>query len=296
MIPLLNHTLRVLIERVILFGNIGLFIWTIYQMTKYTSIIKRFYVLIYDHMFYPLYNYISQPILKKIYYFLNLMHFHVVVQLCGNIFSAFYNYIPVDKLYKFFSFIDKFILQKINQHIIQQIISLFTIIYRFFVFIASLFIPLFKFIVSLFKGCFNIINWGWFIPNFDCNLCKRLSTICDGRCWKGMHLFFKCIRKCCRLCQRSQTLTDSSTKILKAGMGSMNNAQRVKIDSNTAYSICNAIRYIWNYFKPIVDAFWLGIGKPIKHSYDFFRYIRSEAELSLQSAFENVVERKRSSD
>ena len=56
----------------------------------------------------------------------------------------------------------------------------------------------------------------------------------------------------------------------------MNEAQRAKIDSNTAYSICNIIRYIWNYFKPIVDAFWLGIGKPIKHSYDFFRYIRSE--------------------
>ena len=34
--------------------------------------------------------------------------------------------------------------------------------------------------------------------------------------------------------------------------------------------------FVWNYCKGIIDVFWLGIGKPIKHSYDFFRYIRSE--------------------
>ena len=270
-VPLLNHTLRVWIERIILLGNIGLFIWTIYQMTKYTSIIKGFY----EHVFYPIFDYISQPILKKIYYILNLMHFHVVLQLCSNIFNIFYNYIPINKLYGIIAFIDQYILQKINQHIIQQIIALFTIIYRLFMFIGGLFMPIINFIISLFKGCFNIINWGWFIPNFDCTLCKRCSMLCDGRCWRFMRMIFKCMRKCCRLCQRSQTLTDSSTKILKAGVQVINNTENT-MDANTAWSICNSIRNIWKYCRAIIDIFWLNIGKPIKHSYDFFRYIRSE--------------------
>merc|ERR1719208_295185 len=76
-------------------------------------------------------------------------------------------------------------------------------------------------------------------------------------------ILWKCTKKCCRLCQRSQSLTDSSTKILKAG---------VRVEGNVWF-----MTNVWNYCKSIFDVFWLGIGKPIKHLYDFCRYIRSEA-------------------
>ena len=58
-----------------------IFLWTIYQMTKYTSIIKTFYELV----VFPLFEYISQPLLKKWYYVLNLMRFNVVVQLWSSL-------------------------------------------------------------------------------------------------------------------------------------------------------------------------------------------------------------------
>ena len=35
-LPLLTHNLRILIQKIMLFSNIALFIWTIYQITKYT--------------------------------------------------------------------------------------------------------------------------------------------------------------------------------------------------------------------------------------------------------------------
>ena len=85
---------------------------------------------------------------------------------------------------------------------------------------------------------------------------------------------WECMKKCCRFCQRSQVLNDSSTKILKAGVQAMNSENNV--DVQTASSICTMLRNLWNSWKALIDTFWLMIGKPIKHSYDFFRYIRSE--------------------
>jgi len=261
-IPLLNHTLRVLIERVILLGNITLFIWTIYQMTKYTSIIKSFY----QYIFRPVFHYISQPILKQIYYFLNLMKMNLVVQICSNIFNLFYNYIPIATLHSIIAFFD--------EHVIQQSINLVTMFYRLFVNIASLFVPLFNCMMAALQTCFDCVT-----PNLHCEICTRLGTLCcDGKCLHALQFMWQCLRRCCRLCQRSQTLTDS-TQILKVGVRALNT--ETNMDGNTGSSVYTAFVFVWNYCKQIIDVFWMGIGKPIKHSYDFFRYIRSEVGVHL---------------
>lgn len=74
--------------------------------------------------------------------------------------------------------------------------------------------------------------------------------------------------RCCRLCQRSQSITDST--VLKVGVA----AEELNVDN--AWRVCTAIRELWRYCRSIIDVFWLGIGKPIKHCYDFFKYVRSE--------------------
>ena len=267
-VPLLNHSVRVLVERVILLGNISLFLWTIYQMTKYTSIIKTFYELV----VFPLFEYISQPLLKKWYYVLNLMRFNVVVQLISSLFSAFYNFIPINELYRALSFID--------QHIVQQILSLLAMFYRLVVGLGNVLWPCFDVIGRCLARAFSLIE-------VDCICCKRMSALwtsvcCNARCWSGLQFMWQCLMRCCRLCQRSQSLTDSSTQILKAGASlkdgadELNAMNAINVNADSAWRACNAVREIWRYCKSIIDVFWLSIGKPIKHSYDFFRYIRSE--------------------
>eukprot|EP01084_Bolivina_argentea_P216364 367593_1 len=246
-IPLLTHNLRIFIQNMILFGNIALFIWTIYQITKYTSIIK----CIYNYIFYPFFNYISQAMLKKIYYYLNLMQFHVVIKFMSTIFSLFYTYIPINSLYKIISFFD--------QHVLQQIIGLFTMFYRIFYALFQLFSPLVNLIITISKHLFM------FLSQFKCFNCALFQQ-CNGPLCRSMTYIWQCSLKCCRFCRQTQVITDS--KILKVGVNGINVIN--KTQNNGIFT------YIWNNLKGIIDVLWLTIGKPIKHSYDFFRYIRSE--------------------
>ena len=259
-VPLLNHTLRVLVERVLLFGNISLFLWTIYQMTKYTSIIRAVYELV----VFPLFEYISQPLLRKWYYVLNLLRFNVVVQLWSSLFAAFYNFIPIDALYRALSFVD--------QHIVQQMLSLLLMFYRLVVGVGSVLWPCLDVVARCCARSLSLL-----VLELDCTLCvccKRLSQCCDGRCWSGLQLLWQCLMRCCRLCQRSQSLTDHSTQILKAGVRIKDTA--AEVDGAAAWRACTAVREVWRYSKALIDVFWIGIGKPVKHCYDFFRYVRSE--------------------
>eukprot|EP00485_Elphidium_margaritaceum_P013406 CAMPEP_0202732378 /NCGR_PEP_ID=MMETSP1385-20130828/187627_1 /ASSEMBLY_ACC=CAM_ASM_000861 /TAXON_ID=933848 /ORGANISM="Elphidium margaritaceum" /LENGTH=174 /DNA_ID=CAMNT_0049398687 /DNA_START=347 /DNA_END=868 /DNA_ORIENTATION=- len=40
--------------------------------------------------------------------------------------------------------------------------------------------------------------------------------------------------------------------------------------------VVGGMSYAWQSCKYVMDALWFNMGKPLKHSYDFFRYIRSE--------------------
>ena len=89
-IPLLTHHSRVLFENLLLVGNMSIFLWTLYQLTKYTS---GFYFL-YRKLLYPLLNLIAGPIIVQIYYVINLLQFNVVSRLLTSVFNLLC-YVPV---------------------------------------------------------------------------------------------------------------------------------------------------------------------------------------------------------
>ena len=125
--------------------------------------------------------------------------------------------------------------------------------YRLFSALFGLFSPLFRFISNMFAyfNCFK-----------HCHLCNKVC-VCNGRCMKALSYVWKL--------KDSKKVIKDSNKILKVGVEGLKN-----MNENRGVNDAGVIRYVWNNLKSIIDVFWIGIGKPIKHIYDFCKYVRSE--------------------
>ena len=98
-IPLLSNTLRKLGENLILLGNICLFIYTMYQLTKYTKPLKFMYNRIINPLFQFFYLEYINPIILKFTEVLYYSQFNIIITLISKLFHLVYNFIPINLFY-----------------------------------------------------------------------------------------------------------------------------------------------------------------------------------------------------
>eukprot|EP01084_Bolivina_argentea_P047058 86693_1 len=266
-IPLLNHNLRVLIQRLMIITNIILFLWTIYQLTKYADIIKQ--------LFRPMFDYVSKKLLKQMYYYYNLMQFDIIWHTISYIFTLLYEAAPITFLYK--------VCNGFNRHILQQFSSVFKIIYGVLFHLISsinckalstiihkIFNHLISFIKIDFTKCMNVFHGlrriiqpfiNLFKPIYNlllyfCSLITILCTKTYGIIETFMDLFGKIN---CANCMKMFSLGKKSQTVY------------LKTNQNKC---CRCIYQLYNGIKHLFNM----LSMPIKLCYALFGYIRGIPE------------------
>ncbi|ETO28000.1 hypothetical protein RFI_09132 [Reticulomyxa filosa] len=253
-IPYLTHHFRVWIENIILFSNVCLFFWTIYQLCKYTNVMYSIY-----RFFKP---WIFEPFL------IQYNHSSVFQEMCNYWHQKFQMLQPLISQGIITKNIFQFAMKGKNLFhsiwsITQQIMTNISDILKQSWFYESVF-----FIYLQCKECFlyfrNALSFDWTYLNLNC----KWTNSCFQ---KWLHHYF----------QSKDSSLKTLTQVFSQCNPNANHFAAVELVKITNTTIMNSFENskIGNRFESFTQSTnntlewsWLRIGKPLKHIYDFVQY------------------------